>query len=155
MVAFDTTWGNSYTYEEDFSAQSVGDRTIEISGKDLINVPDRGQPRVFKATWIWEWQTPDTYEFPINLDQLWIDWYIGVGLTNLTTRTYVYAARIVDAPTYIDLPAQTLRAKFGASILVTGNPAAEQRFAKLSMTLICGPFYPFANDERQAVRGSY
>lgn len=155
MVAFDTTWGNSLITERDYSAQSVLAYQDKIEAADMINVPARGQPRVFMAAWTFEWEvTPDLIQ-PVVLDELWIDWYIGVGLTNMTTRTTLVAPRISTPPTKIEIPAETLRAKFGALVSVSENPAAERRILTLRTTLICGPYYPFANDERQSYRGAY
>lgn len=151
---FDTRWGDTVVFEGDYSAQSLVSSTVTIEGNDLINVPGRGQPRVFLATWIWNNEISEATD-PVVLDTFYIDWFIGVGQTNLRTRTVLLASRITPPDPYIKLPAETLRARFGATIFVPANPAAERRTIKLNMTLICGPYFPFGNEERQSIRGGY
>lgn len=155
MVAFDTTWGNSLTVERDYSAQSAVPRQDVFELSDMINVPGRGQPRVFMAAWTYNVEITEDLIQPVTLDFLWIDWFVGVGMTNMTMRTSVYAPRLTDPPVKIEIPAETLRARFAGIVTVSENPAAERRIMKISTTLICGPYFPFANDERQSYRGAY
>lgn len=143
---FDVRWGDTVSVSVDRTRESeFAPVPYEIVSPDLIFVPGRGQPRVFLASWFASFeQTLD-----MDIQEFFIDFFIGVGQTNIRRRADALNANSIE------FPAETVRANFIVQGTALENPRLLPRVIKATVALVIGPYFPFSDNERQQTRGGY
>lgn len=106
-------------------------------------------PRVFSVAWVPEALYTLTPGIE-NIDFIQLNFYVGVGLTVMTIRQSIPPPSPFTRLDSTQFPARSLRvdAEWQISSLGTGVDVEH----KLRLTVISGPYVPYADNEQQSKR---
>lgn len=140
---FDIRWGD----EVETTFQTLGGvEQISHFSSDIINVPARGQPKVFRFLGQ-AFISSQVGASPVISDS-YFEIFIGVGQT-----IFRQVARLVPGPgpndvatVTLEFPAETVRVRWFGLVDYDGNPGD---LITVKTAAIVGPLFPYSKTERR------
>lgn len=140
---FDIRWGDETKVV--FSTTG-GTGSFQQFSSDIINVPARGQPKVFRFLGQ-AYISRQVGATPVIVDS-YFEIFIGVGQT-----IFRQVARLVPGPgpndvatVTLEFPAETVRVRWFGLVQFDGSP---DDLIEITVAAIVGPLFPYSKTERR------